>query len=104
MTPRRLRARLSALRTWSPAPIAALALLSALAQPDFAQAAEPVKGIEQLLATAQQEKKGVTLVVAGTQIGGGVQRIEPGAWVEMKSQQYGRIVVRIDRIDAVLMP
>ena len=35
---------------------------------------------------------------------GAVQRIEPGQWVEMKSQQYGRIVVRLDRIDAVMMP
>ena len=70
-----------------------------------ALAAEPAaKGIEQALATAQQEKKGVTLSVSGQAIGGGVVRIEPGQWVEMKSQQYGRIVVRLDRIDAVMMP
>lgn len=69
-----------------------------------ALAAEPVKGIEQVLATAQQEKKGVTLSVSGQSIGGGVVRIEAGQWVEMKSQQYGRIVVRLDRIDAVMMP
>lgn len=81
--------------------LAATALL--VQQP--ALAAEPAaKGIEQALATAQQEKKGVMLSVAGQNIGGGVQRIEPGQWVEMKSQQYGRIVVRLDRIDAVMMP
>ncbi len=70
-----------------------------------ALAAEPAaKGIEQALATAQQEKKGVMLSVAGQNIGGGVVRIEVGQWVEMKSQQYGRIVVRLDRIDAVMVP
>lgn len=68
------------------------------------RAAEPNRGIEQVLAVAQQEKKGVTLHVSGQTIGGGVVRIEPGQFVEMRSQQYGRIVVRIDRIDAVLIP
>lgn len=68
------------------------------------RAAEPNRGIEQVLAVAQQEKKGVTLHVSGQTIGGGVGRIEPGQFVEMRSQQYGRIVVRIDRIDAVLIP
>ena len=63
-----------------------------------------VKGIEQALAQAQQEKKGVTLYVQGQTIGGGVVRIEPGQWVEMRSQQYGRIVVRLDRIDALVQP
>src|SRR3990167_9285680 len=60
-----------------------------------------IKGIEQALAQAQQEKKGVTLYVQGQTIGGGVVRIEPGQWVEMRSQQYGRIVVRLDRIDGL---
>ena len=81
----------------------ALAASALLAQRP-ALAAEPMKGIEQALATAQQEKKGVMLSVSGQSIGGGVLRIEPGQWVEMKSQQYGRIVVRLDRIDAVMMP
>lgn len=77
----------------------------ALAVPAAAlRAAEPNRGIEQVLAAAQQEKKGVTLHVGGQTIGGGVVRIEPGQFVEMRSQQYGRIVVRIDRIDAVLIP
>ena len=47
---------------------------------------------------------GVALVVGGQQIGGAVVRIEAGQWVELRSQQYGRIVVRLDRIDALLMP
>ncbi len=64
----------------------------------------PQQAIEKALQAAQQAKKGVTLHVGGQPIGGGVVRIEPGQVVELKSQQHGRIVVRIDRIDAVLMP
>ncbi|HRD86217.1 MAG TPA: hypothetical protein PLF63_13720 [Rubrivivax sp.] len=90
-------------------PAASLALLTALASSALltvapARAADVPKAIEQALATAQQEKKGVMLAVGGQSIGGGVLRIEPGQSVEMKSPQYGRIVVRLDRIDAVMMP
>jgi hypothetical protein len=88
---------------YAPLITVALATLAAVCTPR-AGAAEPNKGIEQLLAAAQQEKKGVTLHVNGQAIGGGVTRIESGQFVEMRSQQYGRIVVRLDRIDAVLMP
>lgn len=87
-------------RRFAPAALAAAALIASTA----ATAAEPSRGIEQILAAAAQDKKGVTLIVGGQQIGGGVTRIEPGQWVEMRNQQYGRIVVRIDRIDAVLAP
>ena len=60
-----------------------------------------IKGIEQALTQAQQDKKGVTLYVQGQTIGGGVVRIEPGQWVELRSQQFGRIIVRLDRIDGL---
>jgi hypothetical protein len=69
-----------------------------------AAAADAERGIEQALATAQQEKRGVTLYVHGQTVAGGVVRIEPGQWVELRSQQYGRIVVRLDRIDGVAQP
>jgi len=77
--------------------VAALICLSAGA----ALANDAIKGIEQALAQAQQEKKGVTLYVQGQTVGGGVVRIEPGQWVELRSQQYGRIIVRLDRIDGL---
>ena len=44
------------------------------------------------------------LYVAGQTLGGAVVRIEPGQWVELRNQQHGRIVVRLDRIDGVAMP
>jgi hypothetical protein len=37
-------------------------------------------------------------------VGGAVTRIEPGQWVELRNQQYGHIIVRLDRIDGVAMP
>lgn len=82
---------------------ACLALALACTTPAL-RAAEPPRGIEQALSAAMEAKKGVMLLVGGQQVGGAVVKLEPGQSVEMKSQQYGRIVVRIDRIDAVMMP
>jgi hypothetical protein len=85
-----------------PALLAAI-LCTALATAP-AWAAEPPRAIEQMLAAAQQEKRGVTLHVSGQIIAGAVVRIEPGQWVELRNQQFGRIVVRLDRVDVAAMP
>lgn len=69
-----------------------------------AQAAEAIQGMEQALATALQDKRGITLYVNGQTIAGAVTRIEPGQWVELRNQQYGRIIVRLDRIDGIAAP
>ncbi len=86
------------------ATLANAAVLCALVAGTPARAAEPPRAIEQLLAAAQQEKRGVTLHVSGQIVAGGVVRIEPGQWVELRNQQFGRIVVRLDRVDAAAMP
>lgn len=49
-------------------------------------------------------KKGVTLLVGGEKLGGLVIGCTTTGTVELKSQEYGRIVVLIDRIDAAAMP
>ena len=69
-----------------------------------AAAADALKGIEQALVAAQQDKRGITVYVAGQTIAGAVTRVEPGQWVEMKNQTSGKIIVRIDRIDGVAAP
>ncbi|MBL8383237.1 MAG: hypothetical protein JNM90_09195 [Burkholderiales bacterium] len=69
-----------------------------------AQAPEASRAIEELLAAAQKDKKGVSLGVGGQTVAGAVVRIESGKWVELRNQQYGRIVVRLDRIDSAAMP
>lgn len=49
-------------------------------------------------------KKGVKLFVNGEEIGGLVTGCTPNKTVELKSQEYGRIVVALEHIDAVAMP
>ncbi len=82
---------------------AALVVASALAT-GIAQAADALQGIEQALNVALQEKRGITLYVNGQTIAGAVTRIEAGQWVELRNQQYGRIIVRLDRIDGIAAP
>jgi hypothetical protein len=83
----------------------AVAMLAALcALPGAAFSADTNKGIEQALAAAAESKKGIMVYVGGQAIGGAVVKIEAGQWVELRSQQYGRIVIRIDRIDGIAMP
>jgi hypothetical protein len=82
----------------------ALAILAITLTSGAAGAADASRGIEQALTAAQQDKRGITLYVSGQTIGGGVTRIEPGQWVELKNQTSGKIIVRIDRIDAIAAP
>ena len=83
--------------------LAVLALALAAASAPVVAADVP-KGIEQALVAAQQDKRGITLYVGGQTIGGAVTKVEPGQWVELKNQTMSRIVVRIDRIDAIAAP
>ena len=69
-----------------------------------ATAADAVRGIEQALSAALQDKRGITLYVSGQTVAGAVTRIEAGQWVELRSQQWGKIIVRIDRIDGIAAP
>ena len=69
-----------------------------------APATDATRGIEQALVAAQQDKRGITVYVTGQAIVGAVTRIEPGQWVELKNQTFGKIVVRLDRIDGIAAP
>lgn len=69
-----------------------------------ATAADAARGIEQALSAALQDKRGITLYVSGQTVAGAVTRIEAGQWVELRSQQWGKIIVRIDRIDGIAAP
>jgi len=85
--------------------IAALAMTLAVGAANAAASAvDAVRGIEQALAAALQDKRGITVYVAGQAIGGAVTRIEPGQWVELRNQTAGRIIVRLDRIDGIAAP
>ena len=87
-----------------PLRIAAALVVAFTLATGIAHATETVQGIEQALTAALQDKRGITLYVAGQTIAGAVTRVEPGKWVEMRNQQYGRIIVRLDRIDGIAAP
>jgi hypothetical protein len=69
-----------------------------------AMAAEPAKGLEDALSAAMASKRGINVYVNGQTIGGAVTRVEPGVFIELRNQEFGRIVVRWDRIDGVALP
>jgi hypothetical protein len=81
-----------------------LAVLAIVLATGAAHATDAAHGIEQALAAALQDKRGITVYVAGQAIGGAVTRIEPGQWVELKNQTSGKIIVRLDRIDGIAAP
>jgi hypothetical protein len=88
----------------------ALACL-AFALVPVAQAADPIPATAQAdrfdveaatsLKKSAAEKKGVELIVGGEKVVGYVTAIGPDS-VILTSREHGRIVVRRDRIDAVL--
>ena len=58
--------------------------------------------MREVLEASQSEKKSVTLYLKGTNIGGAVVKVN-GDTVELRNREFGRIVVRIDAIDAAAM-
>jgi hypothetical protein len=58
--------------------------------------------LRSLLEASKNEKKGVTLWVKGQAIAGAVTNIDT-EWVELRSREYSRIVVKIESIDGAAM-
>ena len=61
------------------------------------------QSLRTILETSMRERKGVQLYVNGTQIPGLVTAIESDH-VELKNQTFGKVVVRINRIDGAAIP
>lgn len=62
------------------------------------------KMFTEIIDLSMRDKKGLTFFVKGKEIGGLVLRlIDDGQAVEAKSQQYGKIVIRLDSVDAIAM-
>lgn len=55
----------------------------------------------QLLKASQAEKKGLTFYVNGQVIGGAVVRASGDGTVEIRNQEFGKILIRLDRVDAI---
>lgn len=85
-------------------PLALLATLI-LATLGNAQAGEPDKASMQayneLLEMSLKEKKGLMFYVNGQAIGGAVTKIGDDGFIEVRNQQYGRIIIRLEQVDAL---
>jgi hypothetical protein len=73
-----------------------------------ADAADYTKGqdmsyFQEIFTVSLNEKKGVTVYMSGQSIPGIVTKINGGDTVEMRNREVSRIIIRIDRIDAVTM-
>jgi hypothetical protein len=66
-----------------------------------ASIAGDVQIFKELLEMSLKEKKGLTFYVQGQVISGAVTRLLGEDAVEVKNREFGRIVIRLDRIDAV---
>jgi len=58
--------------------------------------------MKELLESSQNEKKGITLYLKGQSIGGLVTKMS-GEFIELRNREFGRIVVRMDAIEAAAM-
>lgn len=56
----------------------------------------------ELLDKSQKDNKGIMVYFRGQSIGGAVTKINADS-VELRNQQYGRIIIKLDSIDAVAM-
>jgi len=75
------------------------------AAPIYAQStpAPVAQAYQELFAASQKDKKGLAFYVKGQMIPGVVTRVMGNEAVEVRNQTYGRIVIRIDSIDALAM-
>lgn len=72
--------------------------MAAASMPAAANDAHPYK---ELLETSLKEKKGLVFYIKGQAIPGAVTRLIGESAVEVKNREYGRIIIRLDRVDAV---
>lgn len=56
----------------------------------------------ELFEMSQRDSRGLTLFINGQQVAGIVVRTGEG-WIELQSQIYDRIVVRLEQLDAVAL-
>ena len=84
--------------------IAAPALLAVISTTTSALAQDSSGAFTQALEQSMKDKRGIKLYLNGETVAGAVTKIEGTQWVELRSQEYSRIIVRIDRINAIAIP
>ena len=84
--------------------VAGLILCGALASAARAEVpANVLQAYQELFAQSQRERRGLMFIIKGQTIGGAVVRVIGNDAVEVRNQQYSRIIIRLDSIDAVSM-
>lgn len=78
--------------------VLAASFASAQSEPATASGANPT--VDTLFQKSQQENKGLMFYVGGQSIAGVVTAVD-AEYVTAKNREYGTIVIRRDRIDAV---
>lgn len=73
--------------------------LSVASAPSLAQQ-QGAQGFQELFAHSLKEKRGLTFYMKGQNIAGIVTKVSSDT-VEVRNQTHGRIVIRIDQIDAI---
>ncbi len=92
---------------WSLLTFTALAVTFSLTSPvmaDTASSTDARSAFQTLFQDSIDNKRGLAVHVGGQTIQGAVVRLIGTDAVELRNQQYDRIVVRIDRIDGVSAP
>ncbi len=56
---------------------------------------------QELLKESLEKKFGLTFYLNGATVPGVVTRIGDDGYVEVRNQEHGRIIIRMDRVDAV---
>ena len=77
------------------------AFAALLAAPAMA-AKEETAMFDELIKASMDNKKGLMFYIKGQTIGGAVTKTGNG-FVEVRSQQYSRVVIKLDSVDAVAM-
>jgi hypothetical protein len=70
---------------------------------ETAQAAQAglIQSYQELIELSQKEKKGLTFFVRGQTVAGVVVRTIGNEAVEVRSQTYSRVIIRLESVDAV---
>ena len=65
------------------------------------QGGAAVQAYQELIEQSQKEKKGLTFFIKGQTVAGIVVKMIGGEAVEVRNQNYSRVVIRLDQVDAI---
>ena len=79
----------------------ALALGAASMGVAEARSSKTPDAYQDLLKESLEKKSGLTFYVNGEIIPGFVMRMDDDGYIEVRNQEHGRVIIRMDRVDAI---